>query len=175
MSEPFVAEVKIFAGNFAPRGYAFCNGALLPISQNTALFSLIGTIYGGDGRTTTGLPTLRGRAAMHPGNGPGLSNRRLGEKSGVDNVTLIDNQMASHTHTMTASGAPATLFVPNDTTSALARSVGNAYQQDTTANLVDLAASTVDANGSNGAHNNRQPLLALSFIIALVGVFPSRN
>ena len=104
MSEPFIAEVKIFAGNFAPRGYAFCSGALLPISQNTALFSLIGTIYGGDGRTTTGLPTLRGRAAMHPGRGPGLTSRRLGEKSGVDTVTLIDNQMANHTHTMTASG-----------------------------------------------------------------------
>lgn len=175
MSDPFIAEIKIFAGNFAPRGYAFCSGALLPISQNTALFSLIGTIYGGDGRTTFGLPTLRGRAAMHPGNGPGLSNRRLGEKSGVDNVTLLTTQMATHTHTLTASGAPATLFIPNANTSALARANGNAYQTNTAANLVSLAPETILNNGTLGPHNNRQPLLALSFIIALVGIFPSRN
>ena len=98
MSEPFLAEIRIFAGNFAPRGWAFCNGQLLPIAQNTALFSLIGTTYGGDGRTTTGLPNLQGRAPMHPGRGPGLTARRLGESGGAETVTLSESQMPSHTH-----------------------------------------------------------------------------
>ena len=98
MSDPFVAEIKIFAGNFAPRGWAFCNGQLLPIAQNTALFSLIGTTYGGDGRTTTALPNMEDRAPMHPGNGPGLTNRRLGERGGVETVTLSASNMPAHAH-----------------------------------------------------------------------------
>ena len=102
MSEPFVAEIRIFAGNFAPRNWAFCNGQLLPISQNTALFSLIGTTYGGDGRTTTALPNLQGRAPMHAGRGPGLTDRRLGQKGGVETVTLSEAQMPNHTHTLQA-------------------------------------------------------------------------
>lgn len=175
MSEPFIAEIKIFAGNFAPRNFAFCNGQLLPISQNTALFSLIGTTYGGDGRTTTALPNLQGRAAMHPGHGPGLSNRRLGEHPGDETVTLSTTQMANHSHAMTASGSPASLFTPNANTSAPARASGNAYQTDTDNNLVPLAAETVLNNGGSGAHNNLQPFLTLNFIIALVGTFPSRN
>jgi len=100
VSEPFIAEIRIFAGNFAPRGWAFCNGQLLPISQNTALFSLIGTTYGGDGRTTTALPNLQGRAPMHAGNGPGLTSRRLGERAGTTTVTLSEAQMPNHTHAM---------------------------------------------------------------------------
>lgn len=100
MSEPFIAEIRIFAGNFAPRGWAFCDGQLLPIAQNTALFSLIGTTYGGDGRTTTALPNLQGRAPMHPGRGPGLTSRRLGQKGGVETVTLTEAQMSSHNHTL---------------------------------------------------------------------------
>jgi len=103
MSEPFIAEIGIFAGNFAPRGWAFCNGQILPISQNTALFSLVGTTYGGDGRTTFALPNLQGRAPMHPGTGPGLTTRRLGQSGGVETVTLSEAQMPSHTHTMQAS------------------------------------------------------------------------
>ena len=99
MSEPFTAEIRIFAGNFAPRGWAFCNGQLLPISQNTALFSLIGTTYGGDGRTTTALPNLKGRIPMHPGRGPGLTSRRLGQRGGVEMVTLSEAQMPNHNHT----------------------------------------------------------------------------
>ena len=98
MSEPFIAEIKIFAGNFAPRGWAFCSGQLLQIAENTALFSLVGTTYGGDGRTTFGLPDLQGRAPMHPGSGPGLSSYRLGPKTGAETVTLSDNQMPSHSH-----------------------------------------------------------------------------
>ena len=104
MSEPFVAEIRIMAFNFAPRGWAFCDGQLLPISQNTALFSLIGTTYGGDGRTTTALPNLRDRAPMHPGRGPGLTARRLGQKVGVDTVTLVEAQIPSHTHSPMQSG-----------------------------------------------------------------------
>ena len=175
MSEVFIGQIKMFAGNFAPRGFALCDGQLLAVGTNDALFSLLGTTYGGDGRTTLGLPTLRGRAAMHPGRGPGLSSRRLGEKGGADNVTLQTTQMASHTHTLTASGAPASLFIPNANSSALARANGPAYQTDTTANLVSLAPETILNNGTIGPHNNRQPLLALSFIIALQGEFPSRS
>lgn len=178
MSDPFIAEIKIFAGNFAPRGWAFCNGTLLPISQNTALFALIGTTYGGDGRTTMGLPNLKGRAPMHAGNGPGLTNRRLGEKSGTETVTLtVANKMPAHSHNLSASASPATGFVAT-TTSALARSVGGAsYNDDGSPPLVSMHESALGEFGTNSieAHNNMQPFLTLNFIIALVGVFPSRN
>ena len=175
MSDPFIAEIKIFAGNFAPRGWAFCNGQLLPIAQNTALFSLIGTTYGGDGRTTTALPDLKARAPMHPGNGPGLTSRRLGERVGVTTVTLNTSQMANHNHTLRGSSDSADLNAPAADRS-LARSTGGAaYQQNTTANLVPLAPQAVSDVGSGGAHNNIQPRLGLNFIIALAGVFPSRN
>ena len=106
MSEPFTAEIRIFAGDFAPRGWAFCNGQLLPIAQNTALFSLIGTTYGGDGRSTTALPNLQGRSPMHPGRGAGLTARRLGERLGTETVTLSDTQIPSHTHTLRAAQTP---------------------------------------------------------------------
>lgn len=176
MSEPFIAEIKIFAGNFAPRNYAFCNGQLLPIAQNTALFSLVGTTYGGDGRTTMGLPNLGGRSAMHPGNGPGLSSRRLGEVGGVETVTLSEGQMAQHNHNFGTSGAPASLFTPNANASVVARANGNAFQTTTGTNLVPLKQpETVGNTGGSGAHNNRQPYLTLNFIIALVGLYPSRN
>ena len=100
MSEPFIAEIRIFAGNFAPRSWAFCNGQLLPIAQNTALFSLIGTTYGGDGRTTTALPNLQGKAPMHPGRGPGLTVRQLGQTGGSETVSLTEAQMPSHNHSL---------------------------------------------------------------------------
>jgi microcystin-dependent protein len=173
MSEPFIAEIRIFAGNFAPRGWAFCNGQLLPISQNTALFSLIGTIYGGDGRTTTGLPNLQGRAPMHWGTGPGLSSRWLGEKGGFATVTLSEAQMARHTHTMMASPNPGDTSDPSGGL-ALARSAGgNAYTS--ASNLVPLADAILPPAGGSQPHNNRQPFLGLNFIIALVGIFPSRS
>lgn len=175
MSEPFIAEIKIFAGNFAPRGWAFCDGSLLQIAQNTALFALVGTTYGGDGRTTMGLPDLQGRAPMHPGNGPGLTSRRLGERGGTKTETLSESQMANHTHTMQAVNVPASSFTPTST-SAIARSVGgNVYQQNTTANLVNLHADTLSDVGGGQSHNNLQPLLTLHYIIALVGIFPPRN
>lgn len=176
MSEPFIAEIRIFAGNFAPRGWALCNGQLLPIAQNTALFSLIGTTYGGDGRTTTALPNLQGRSAMHPGPGPGLTTRRLGERGGAETVTLSEPQMPNHDHELVAATHPASLFSPNANTSAIARANGNAFQTDSTANLVPLKQpETVGNSGGSSSHNNMQPYLTMNFIIALQGVYPSRD
>ena len=174
MSEPFIAEIRIFAGNFAPRGWAFCDGQLLPISNNTALFSLIGTTYGGDGRSTTALPNLQARAPMHPGRGPGLTARRLGEKVGVDTVTLSEAQIPSHSHTLRAAtgGGPPTPGM----TGSLARGANlTPYQSNTSANLVDLASAALATTGGGQAHTNVQPFLVLNFIIALQGVFPSRG
>lgn len=168
MSEPFVAEVRIFAGNFAPRGWAFCNGQLLPIAQNTALFSLVGTTYGGDGRTTMGLPNLQDRAAMHAGNGPGLTQRRLGQTGGADEVTLTEAQMPAHAHSLRGSTDRGELRAP--TGRALARAVN----YGPTAN-VDMADEALAETGGAQPHNNRQPYLAVNFIIALVGLYPSRS
>ena len=171
MSEPFIAEIKIFAGNFPPRSWAFCNGQLLPIAQNTALFSLIGTTYGGDGRTTTGLPNLQGRAPMHPGRGPGLTQRRLGEKVGSETVPLATSQMPAHGHGLNAAA--------NLTQADASNTVGfgPTTMYSTGGNPQDMAA---EALGSAGAavpqpHNNMQPFLTLNFIIALQGVYPSRS
>lgn len=175
MSEPFIAEIRIFAGNFAPRGWAFCNGQLLPIAQNTALFSLIGTTYGGDGRTTTALPNLEGRAPMHPGRGPGLTSRRLGEKVGTETVTLTEAQIPSHSHTARADTNNGSTNVPATTTSLAGSGFDRLYQTDTTENLVDLASEALSSTGGGQAHDNMQPYLALSFIIALVGLYPSRS
>lgn len=173
MSEPFVAEIKIFAGNFAPRGWAFCDGQLLPIAQNTALFSLIGTTYGGDGRTTTGLPNLKGRAPMHPGRGPGLSPRTLGQRAGTETEALTLAQMAQHSHGLLANNMPGTSYTAT-AASSLARSVGgNAYQSD--ASNTDLHADALTDTGGGQAHDNMQPYLAMYFIIALVGLYPSRS
>ncbi len=175
MSEPFIAEVRIFAGNFAPRGWAFCDGQILPVDQNTALFSIIGTIYGGDGRTTTGLPNLEGRAPMHPGRGPGLTSRKLGQKTGVETVTLTEAQVPQHNHTARGASILSNVTTPT-TDSSFSRSVpGNAYQSDTTTNLVDMASATLSTVGEGQAHTNEQPYLTLSFIIALQGTYPSRS
>jgi len=176
MSEPFIAEIRIFAGNFAPRGWAFCDGQLLPIASNTALFSLIGTTYGGDGRTTTGLPNLQGRAPMHPGRGPGLTARRLGDKVGADTVTLSEAQIPSHAHNpLRAVGSPGLAVSAPTTTTAFARSGAGVAYITTTANLVDMASQTLSTTGGGQAHTNQQPFLTINFIIALVGLFPSRS
>lgn len=172
MSEPFLAEVRIFAGNFAPRGWAFCDGQLLPIAQNTALFSLIGTIYGGDGRSTTALPNLQGRAPMHPGRGPGLTSRRLGQRGGTETITLSEAQMPNHTHTLRATVSRGSSGQPGG--NAFNRSVGDtAYKSPS--NLTGMAANMAPNAGGSQAHNNLQPFLTLNFIIALVGVYPSRS
>ncbi len=174
MSEPFIAEIRIFAGNFAPRGWAFCNGQLLPISQNTALFSLIGTTYGGDGRTTTALPNLKGRAPMHPGRGPGLTPRRLGEREGTETITLAESQMPQHNHSLMAANVPASVNTPSNMT-ALARSAnGSSYNQGGTADATMDTGALIGLGGSQ-QHNNLQPYLTLNFIIALVGLYPSRS
>ncbi|MFC1997301.1 phage tail protein [Chloroflexota bacterium] len=175
MSEPFIAEIRIFAGNFAPRGWAFCNGQLLPVSQNTALFSLIGTTYGGDGRTTTALPNLQGRAPMHPGRGPGLTSRRLGQRGGTDTITLSEAQMTSHTHSSMGSaenGEQGSLT--NNVVLTRSRN-GNLYQTNSTNNLVSMNANFLVQTGGSQSHNNLQPYLTLNFIISLVGLYPSRS
>lgn len=174
MSEPFIAEIRIFAGNFAPRGWAFCDGQLLPISQNTALFSLIGTTYGGDGRSTTALPNLQGRAPMHPGRGPGLTSRRLGQSGGTEEISLTEAQISNHQHTLKATQQLGNSTNPSNR--ALARaSAGTAYQQNTANNLVDLNAASLPNTGGSQSHNNLQPFLTMNFIIALVGLYPSRG
>ncbi|RMF80913.1 MAG: phage tail protein [Chloroflexi bacterium] len=171
MSEPFIAEIRIFAGNFAPRGWAFCNGQLLPIAQNTALFSLIGTTYGGDGRTTTALPNLQGRAPMHPGRGPGLTSRRLGERGGVESVTLSEAQMPSHTHSLMATSEDGNRGDPAGNTIARGTPMFLPPPQSTGS----LANQTLPSAGGSQAHNNVQPFLTMNFIIALVGLYPSRG
>ncbi len=175
MSEPFIAEIRIFAGNFAPRGWAFCDGQLLPISQNTALFSLIGTTYGGDGRTTTALPNLKGRAPMHPGSGPGLTARRLGERGGAGTVTLTAAQMPQHTHTLRAStDAADEEGTTNPANAAAGQPEPASRLYGGVANLGAMAAMTQSVGGGQ-PHNNLQPYLVMNYIIALVGLYPSRS
>ncbi len=172
MSEPFVGEIRMFAGNFAPRGWAFCDGQLLAVSQNDALFSLLGTIYGGDGRTTFGLPDLRGRIPLHQGTGPGLSARRLGSKGGAENVTLTTNQLASHTHDWNANTADATTAAPQG--KVIAAGVGaNLYRQ--VDQNTSLASTTIANTGGSQRHTNLMPTLCINYIIALVGIYPSRQ
>ena len=172
MSEPFIAEIRIFAGNFAPRGWAFCNGQLLPVAQNTALFSLIGTTYGGDGRSTTGLPDLKGRAPMHPGRGPGLTARRLGQRGGSETVTLTESQIPSHKHTAQGTTNSANQRTPANHLAATGGGRGTNFYSSSVASG---AFKELTDTGGSGAHNNMQPFLAINFIIALVGLYPSRS
>ena len=173
MSEPFIAEIRIFAGNFAPRSWAFCNGQLLPIAQNTALFSLIGTTYGGDGRSTTALPNLQGRAPMHPGRGPGLTSRRLGQRGGSEMVTLSEAQMPNHTHSLTAALQLGETGTPSTNTSLAFSRGANAYHDGTPD--VSMADQALPNVGGSQPHNNMQPYLTMNFIIALQGLYPSRG
>lgn len=172
MSEPFIAEIRIFPFNFAPRGWAFCDGQVLPISQNTALFSLVGTTYGGDGRTTFGLPNLQGRAAMQPRQGPGLTPRDLGEAGGTETVTVAISQIPSHTHALSASNE-----IGEDRRAvgeALARSTGGPLYAPAGTTPVALAPEALAPAGGGAPHNNLMPYLTLSFCIALQGIFPPR-
>ena len=169
MSEPFVGEIRMFAGNFAPRGWAFCDGQLLAVSQNDVLFSLLGTIYGGDGSTTFGLPDMRGRIPIHAGQGPGLSDRRLGSKGGSESVTLTVNQMPSHSHSMSATSSLAD--TPNPEGNMLARPTSiEIYHDSQNGNL-----ATPPASGSSQHHTNLMPFLCINFIIALLGIYTSRT
>ena len=175
MADPFVAEIRIFPFNFAPRGWAWCDGQLLPLSQNTALFSLLGTTYGGNGKSNFALPDLQGRAPMHPGQGPGLSLHDLGETGGSETVTLLESEIPSHSHGVVAAANPALLKLPGPTAS-LARSQGdNAYQSVVNQNVVSMSGMAIAPAGGDQPHNNLQPYLTFYFCIALQGVFPPRG
>jgi microcystin-dependent protein len=172
MSEPFVGEIRMFAGNFAPQGWAYCDGQLLAVSSNDALFSLLGTIYGGDGRTTFGLPDLRGRIPIHAGTGPGLSSRALGARFGSEKETLTVNQLPSHSHDWLGYSGAAQGQTPVDASVAVPAS--NLYDTQTD-NLGDMRASMVGATGGSRSHTNLMPALCVHFIIALFGIYPSRT
>lgn len=174
--DPFVAEIRIFTGNFAPRGWAFCNGQLMSISQNTALFSLLGTTYGGDGKSNFALPNLQGAAPMQSGQGPGLSLRDLGETGGEQAVTLLQTEMPSHTHGLSGSSNPADLTTVAGNVWASGSQRGQVVYSDAgPASQVPMSAQAMGVVGGSQPHNNLPPYLGLTFIIALQGVFPARS
>ena len=174
MADPFVAEIRIFPFNFAPKGWAWCDGQLMPLSQNTALFSLLGTTYGGDGKSNFALPDLQGRAPMHPGQGPGLSLHDLGETGGSETVTLLESEIPAHSHTMRCATDDAALQAPSPVRSFGRSGNGSAYQQSN-AGLVALAPEALAPQGGDQPHNNMMPYLTFYFNIALQGVFPPRT
>jgi len=173
MADPFVAEIRIFPFNFPPKGWAWCNGQLLPLSQNTALFSLLGTTYGGDGKSTFALPDLRGRAAMHPGQGPGLSLHGLGETGGSETVTLLESEIPVHSHALMSNAATANRTSPVG--NSIARVSGAAAYAPAAAPTAQLAPEALAPAGGDQPHNNMQPYLTFYFNIALQGVFPPRT
>ncbi|HMI51169.1 MAG TPA: tail fiber protein [Candidatus Saccharimonadales bacterium] len=174
MSEPFVAEIRIFAGNFAPTGWAMCNGQVLPISQNTALFSLLGTTYGGDGKSTFALPNLQGLAPLHQGQGPGLSLRDLGEIGGEQSVTLLESEIPAHSHGVRAATS-GNLPGPSNNVWASGLKGHPASYAPAKSPAAQLNLNAVSQTGSSFPHNNMSPYLCLTFIIALQGVFPPRG
>ena len=175
MSNPFVAEIRIFAGNFAPTGWALCNGQLMPISQNTALFSLLGTTYGGDGKSNFALPNLQGSAPLQAGQGPGLSLRDLGEVGGEQNVTLLQTEMPAHSHGVQAAAGTGQPSAQNNAWASGAKGFGNVYSPSVAASNVQMGPFATSIAGGNLPHNNMMPFLCLTFIIALQGVFPPRS
>lgn len=170
--EPFIAQIMLFGGNFAPRGWAFCDGQLLPIAQYSALFSILGTTYGGDGRTTFALPDLRGRVPCHAGTGPGLTPRQIGQRFGEEHVTLTAANLPPHSHSLNAASTgtpgaraqnggslgPADIYVPGSETPNVA-----------------MNPASIGSTGSGNSHDNMQPTLCINYIIALEGIFPSRS
>ncbi len=173
MAEPFVGEIRMFAGLFAPRGWALCDGQLLAVSQNDALFSLLGTIYGGDGRTTFGLPDLRGRVPVHAGSGPGLTTRRLGQKGGTESQSLTTNQIPGHTHQVRVSAKPGDSGNPESRYWAASSGSPLAYSKDDPD--INLTPDALTSVGGNQNHHNMMPNLCITFIIALFGTYPSRS
>jgi microcystin-dependent protein len=175
MSAPFVAEIRMFAGNFAPTGWALCDGQLLPISQNTALFSLLGTYYGGDGKSTFALPNLQGATPIGQGQGKGLSDRFLGESSGSPFITLLTSEMPAHTHTMQGGFQQADLNGPTALSVYTRSTPGNAYMTNSSSALTQMNPQMLSIAGGSLPHNNMQPFLTVTFIIAMQGVFPPRQ
>lgn len=169
MAQPILGQIKLFGGDFAPAGYAFCNGQLLPISQNEALFSILGTTYGGDGRTNFALPNLQERIPIHYGNGAGLTSRSLGEIGGSETEVLSSSQIPRHTHTLVGTHCPAKTGDPGG------HSMAQAGYQNRDSNLVSMASQAMQNTGGNQPHLNMQPYTTLNFIIALEGSLPSRN
>ncbi len=174
MADPFVAEIRIFPFNFAPKGWAWCDGQLMPLSQNTALFSLLGTTYGGDGKSTFALPDLQGHAPMHPGQGPGLSLHDLGEMGGSDTVTLLQSEIPAHTHLVGAQTVPLG-SVTTPTGNVLTKPAsGNLYDTTSPASVA-MSAQALAPAGGDAPHNNLMPYLTFYFCIALQGVYPPRT
>ncbi len=174
MTDQFIGEIFMAGFNFAPRGFALCDGQILSISQNSSLFSLLGTTYGGDGRTTFGLPDLRGRAPVHEGTGPGLPSKSLGQKDGAETVVLQPNDLPAHTHMLRATDADATEMSPGGNVLANPTTGQQAYKLNP-GTRVGMNPAAVESTGSGQAHTNVQPSLTISFFIALTGLFPSRN
>jgi microcystin-dependent protein len=170
MADPFVAEIRIFPFNFAPKGWAWCDGQLLPLSQNTALFSLLGTTYGGNGKSNFALPDLQGRAPMHPGQGPGLSLHDLGETGGSETVTLLESEIPAHPHTLRAVEDDGSFFTPVN----MYLAAGNSMYSAAAPNQ-NMAPEALAPAGGDQPHNNMQPYLTFYFCIALQGVFPPRG
>ena len=176
MADPFVAEIRIFPFNFAPKGWAWCDGQLMPLSQNTALFSLLGTTYGGNGKSNFALPDLQGRAPMHPGQGPGLSLHDLGESGGSETVTLLQSEIPVHTHTIFASTAAADEEGSKNPSGAVPGAQQGSNQLYTALSAAAATApQALSLAGGNQPHNNMQPYLTCYFCIALQGVFPPRG
>ena len=173
MADPFVAEIRIFGGNFAPKGWATCDGQIMPISQNTALFALLGTFYGGDGKVTFALPNLQGSSPMHQGNGQGLSPRFLGEAAGEPYVTLISSEMPTHNHVLSGVAGRTVSDAPDPTGSWWGSPSGDKLYDTATNN--PMAADAYAFFGGSQPHNNMPPYLTLTFIIALQGIFPPRT
>lgn len=171
MADPFVAEIRIVPFNFAPKGWAFCDGQLLPLSQNTALFSLLGTTYGGNGKSNFALPDMQGRAPMHPGQGPGLSLHDLGETSGSETVTLLQSEIPAHSHQAFGSGVDASTTSPAGASWA-GSEFGDSLRRPASGTFGDSALAVA---GGDQPHNNLQPYLTMNFIIALQGVYPPRT
>lgn len=172
MGTPYIGEIRMFGGNFAPAGWAFCDGQLLPIADNDALFTLIGTTYGGDGLTTFALPDLRGRIPVHQGTGPGLSTRVIGESGGVENVTLTLNQLPVHSHAPRATTNPGGA---GPSGAIWAKAANEVYDDETLSDLVPMLNTLVQVTGGGRPHDNMAPFLAVSFIISLYGIFPSQS
>jgi microcystin-dependent protein len=175
MADPFVAEIRIFPFNFAPKGWAWCDGQLLPISQNTALFSLLGTTYGGDGRSTFALPDLQGSAPMHTGQGPGLSLHDLGETGGSETVTLLQSEIPSHNHIMRANNIEGTSPLPGGNVSSVPGADRDLFWYKDGPTNTAMSPDALSIVGGNQPHNNMQPYLTFYFCIALQGVFPPRS